>query len=67
MAIQGLKQASPDRLLDAARILELANTAYFLYRRKSPEEKAKLLKIVLSNCKIDAVSIHPTYRKPCSC
>jgi hypothetical protein len=51
-------------LLDAARILELANKAYFLYVKQPPAEKAKLLKMVLSNCAIDAVSIYPTYRKP---
>ncbi len=64
LAIQGLKQASPDRLLDATKILELANKAHFLYLRQSPEEKAKLLRIVLSNCTIDASSLYPTYRKP---
>ena len=64
MAIQGLQQIGPDRILDGVRILELANKAYFLYLKQSPTEKAKLLKMVLSNCSIDAVSIHPTYRKP---
>jgi len=54
----------PDRLLDAARILELANKAHFLYLRQPPAEKAKLLRIVLSNCAIDAASIYPTYRRP---
>ena len=64
MAMQGLKSAGPDRLLDGVKILELANKAYFLYLKQSPTEKAKLLKLVLSNCRIDAVSIHPTYKKP---
>ena len=63
-AISQLSSAGPGRLLDAAKILELANKAYFLYVRQSPEEKAKLLKMVLSNCAIDAVSVYPTYRKP---
>jgi len=54
----------PGRLLDAAKILELANKAYFLYLKQPPAEKAKLLKMVLSNCAIDAVSLYPTYRKP---
>ena len=31
------------RTLDAVRILELANKAYFLYFRQPPAEKAKLL------------------------
>jgi site-specific DNA recombinase len=59
-----LTRAQPERLLDASRILELANKAYFLYVRQNHVEKAKLLKMVLSNCAIDAVSLYPTYRKP---
>ncbi len=64
MALAGLEQQSPEKLLDGVRILELANKAYFLYLRQPPAEKAKLLRIVLSNCKIDAASVGPTYRKP---
>jgi len=59
-----LKNASPERLLDATRILELANKAYFLYVKQPPAEKAKLLKMVLSNCAIDDASVYPTYRQP---
>jgi DNA invertase Pin-like site-specific DNA recombinase len=64
MAVQGVEQQSPERILDGVRILELANKAYFLYLKQPPVEKAKLLRIVLSNCKIDAASVDPTYRKP---
>jgi site-specific DNA recombinase len=64
MALDGLERQSPERLLDGVRILELANKAYFLYLKQPPAEKAKLLRIVLSNCKIDAASVDPTYRKP---
>jgi site-specific DNA recombinase len=64
MALQGSEQQSPERILDGVRILELANKAYFLYLKQPPIEKAKLLRIVLSNCKIDAVSVDPIYRKP---
>ncbi len=64
MALDGLERQSPERLLDGVRILELANKAYFLYLKQPPTEKAKLLRIVLSNCKIDAASVDPTYRKP---
>ena len=63
-SIQALKTARPERLLDAARILELANKAYFLYVKQDHTERAKLLKIVLSNCGIDALKLYPTYRKP---
>jgi hypothetical protein len=34
------------------------------YVRQDHAEKAKILKMVLSNCGIDAVSLYPTYRKP---
>ena len=64
MALEGLERQSPERLLDGVRILELANKAYFLYLKKPPAEKEKLLRIVLSNCKIDAASVDPTYRTP---
>ena len=64
VALDGLERQSPERLLDGVRILELANKAYFLYLKQPPLEKAKLLRIVLSNCKIDAASVDPTYRKP---
>jgi site-specific DNA recombinase len=53
-----------DRLLSARRILELANKAYFLYVTQKPAEQAKLLRMVLSNCSVDSVSLYPTYRKP---
>jgi site-specific DNA recombinase len=65
MALDGLKQSSNgDRLLDAKRILELANKAHFLYVTQNPAEQARLLKLVLLNCEIDEVSVYPTYRKP---
>lgn len=53
-----------DRTMDLSRISELANKAYSLYVNQSPAEKGKLLRIVLSNCLVDAVGIYPTYRKP---
>ena len=58
-------QVSPaQRALDAKRILELANKAYFLYLTRKPSEQAELLRKVLLNCAIDGVSVYPTYRKP---
>ena len=56
--------ANSDKLLDAKRILELANRAYFLYLTRKPAEQADLLRKVLLNCSIDSVSLYPTYRKP---
>ena len=63
--LAGLKEpAGEDRLLDARRILELAQHAHFLYLTRNPAEQAELLRKVLLNCSIDAVSLYPTYRKP---
>jgi site-specific DNA recombinase len=64
IAIRAVGEIKPERMLDAVKILELANRAYFLYVKQPPSEKAKLLNLVLSNCAIDAASVYPTYRKP---
>jgi site-specific DNA recombinase len=64
LALNGLKDISPDRVLTATRVLELANKAYFLYVRQNPAEQAKLLRMVLSNCAVDGANLYPTYRKP---
>ena len=63
-ALETLKLRSQDGVQNGLRILELANKAYFLYLRQPPAEKAKLLRIVLSNCKVDALSVYPVYKKP---
>jgi len=65
MALNGLSNAETgDKALDAQRIFELANKAYSLYVSQNPAEKAKLLRMLFSNCSVDAVSVTPTYRKP---
>ena len=64
VAMKALEEATPDWTLNAVRILELANKAYSLYLRQDHTERGKLLRIVLSNCLVDSVSIYPTYRKP---
>ena len=65
MAMDGLNNAETgDRALDAQRIFELANKAYPLYVSQDSTEKAKLLKMLFSNCSVDAVSVTSTYRKP---
>jgi site-specific DNA recombinase len=38
-SIESLQTAKPERFLDAAKILELANKAYFLYLRQPPPKK----------------------------
>jgi site-specific DNA recombinase len=64
MAIHGLRESTADRVLSAKRTLELANKAYSLYLTQNSAEQAKLLRMVLLNCSIDAASVYPTYRKP---
>ncbi len=63
-ALAALRAASPDQLLTANRILELANRAYSLYVRQNAADQGKLLAMVLSNCATDGVSLYPAYRKP---
>jgi hypothetical protein len=46
------------------KTLELANKGYFLCVGQSPAEKAKLLRMVLSDRSVDALSVYPNYRKP---
>lgn len=54
MAIQGLSDAeTTDRALDAQRIFELANKAHLLYVSRDSTEKAKLLRMLFSNCPVD--------------
>ena len=51
MAMDGLSSAETgDRALDAQRIFELANKAYSLYVSQDSTEKAKLLRMLFSNC-----------------
>ena len=53
-----------ERVLSAKRILELAQKAYSVYLTASDTQRSDLLKMVLSNCQTDGVSLWPTYRKP---
>jgi site-specific DNA recombinase len=62
---EALKAAvSQDHVLTAQRTLELANKAHFLYLGRNHAERGQLLKLVLSNCVTDGVSITPTYKSP---
>ncbi len=63
--IQSLKEPNFEgRMIDVHRILELAQNAHSLYLTRKPAEKAEMLRSVLLNCSIDAVSLYPTYRSP---
>ena len=65
LALDALANAgTEDRALSAERTLELANKAYLLYVSQDSFEKAKLLRTLLSNCSMDAVSATPTHRYP---
>jgi site-specific DNA recombinase len=64
MALAGLQASNGDRLLDAKRILELANKAYFLYLTRKPAEQAQLLRMVLLNCAIDGASLYRLTENP---
>lgn len=65
IAMLGVKQAEgSDCAVDAARIFELAKKAHSLYLLQDSSGKAELLRMVFSNCSVDAVSVTPTYRKP---
>jgi hypothetical protein len=57
-SLQGLETVRPERLLYAGKPLELANKAYFQYVKQDQEERAKLSKMVLSNCGSDALSLY---------
>lgn len=46
------------------RTLELAQTAYSSFSRRSAQEKRKLLDYVLSNCTLMDGELIPTYRQP---
>lgn len=59
LAIQGLANATPDRMIDAVRIFGFANKAHFLYVSQPVPEKTKLLRMVLSDCAVDAVISMP--------
>src|SRR5260370_38359679 len=64
-SLRELEQAeNPERTLDRFRILERANKAHSLYVTQTPKEKAKLLRMGLSNCVANEVSVYPSYRKP---
>jgi len=58
------EKANTSYLEEGIRTLELANKAYFLYVRQSAHEKARLLKILLSNCTLKDGTPYPVYRKP---
>lgn len=59
-----LQVASESQMELGLLILEFAKDAYPLFSRVDATEKAKLLKIVLSNCELKAGILTPMYKKP---
>ena len=62
--IRSHQEANQNYLQEGIELLELANKAHSLYQSQPAHEKARLLKIVQSNCTWNGISPHPTYKKP---
>jgi hypothetical protein len=63
-AIDQCREPSTENMLTVARTFELAQKAHSIYLTQDPAEQAKLLKLVLLNCRIDEVNIYPEYKMP---
>jgi site-specific DNA recombinase len=65
LAIDGLAGGvADDVVVNAQKVLELANKAYFLYLSQDSAEKAKLLRTLCLNFSVDDASVTPAYRYP---
>ena len=62
--IQGHQSADRKYYEDGFKLLELAAKAHQLYKTQPPEQKNKLLKILLSNCTLQDGTLRPVYKKP---
>ena len=58
------ERASHEYEATGLQILELAQSAYSLYVTENPQEQARVVKMLLSNCTFDRGSLSPTYSKP---
>jgi hypothetical protein len=52
----------PGKLFEAERALELANKAHLLYEMQNRSEQGKVMKMVLSNCSTDGITLWPVYK-----
>lgn len=59
-----LEESNRNYYQEGVSILELAQSAYSLYKQREPLEQASLLRTLLSNCEIRGLTLYPTYRKP---
>lgn len=62
--IEAYDKANEGYMETGIHFLELSNRAYSLYSAQNSQEKAKLLKILLSNCKLIDGIAHWEYQKP---
>lgn len=62
--IDSFNKANDQYLQTGIQILELVNNTHDLYLEESPEEKRKMLKMLLSNCTLKDGKISYTYKKP---
>jgi site-specific DNA recombinase len=58
------ERASHDYAATGSRILELAKNAHSLFIQQDPPEQARLLKMLVSNCRFDRGSLVVTYVRP---
>jgi site-specific DNA recombinase len=58
------ERASHDYAATGSKILELAKDVHNLFIRQDPREQARLLKMLVSNCRFDRGSLVVTYVKP---
>lgn len=63
-ALAGHEKASAAYFEEGLLLLELAQQAYAAYVTAKPEEKRKILGLLLSNCSLKDRTPTPTYRKP---
>ena len=62
--IQVHQKANESYFIQGSKLLELANKAHSLYLQQTSHQKARLLRIVQSNCTWDGLTPRPIYKKP---
>lgn len=64
LALEKHKNANINYIDEGIKILELSQRAHSLYLKQNFREKAKLIRILTSNCTLLNATPYPTYRKP---
>lgn len=60
--IERHSEAQESYMEDGLRLLELARDASRLFAKQDPNEKKRLLNLVLSNCEWDRGEVHANFR-----